>query len=184
MIGRPVAERSRRSTADLRDRGCHERRLTDCRTPGTEQHIHHKSRHESEQLFSRLIWRHLFYEQRAADHSTDYRYLLELAQGLRPGQNIFRSRMSVLTQGADRDRGDVTLVDRCRRSSEIRPAHDIAGTNLRRPPAQGVSGEHSGPHERPLASCGFDQPLDFRVQRRDRIGLPALEEGVRRFVRR
>jgi len=45
------------------------------------------------------------------------------------------------------------------------------------------AGNHSGPQERPRESRGFDQPLDFRVQGRDRIGLPALEEGVCRFVR-
>jgi hypothetical protein len=131
VIGRPVAERSRRRSGDLCDCGCHERRLTGCRSPGVEQHIHDKSRHENEQFAPRLIWRDLFHAQRAADHMTDCRYLLELAQGLRPGQNIFGSGVSVLTQGADRDRGDVPLVDRRCRSGKIGPADDIAGADTR-----------------------------------------------------
>ena len=37
-------------------------------------------------------------------------------------------------EAADRDPGDVTLVDRSGRSVEMGPAHDIAGADLRRPP--------------------------------------------------
>jgi len=54
-----------------------------------------------------------------------------LAQRLRSAQNIFRSGVSILTQRADRDCGDVTLVDRGCRSGEIRPPHDIASTGCR-----------------------------------------------------
>ena len=117
-------------------------------SPGVEQH----SRYDSGQRAPRLVWGDLFDAQRAAEHATDYGHLLELAQGLRPGQNIFRSGVSVLTQRADRDCGDVTLVDRGCRNGEIRPADDISGANLRRPPAPGIGGEHSGPQERPLES--------------------------------
>jgi hypothetical protein len=77
--------------------------------------------------------------------------------------------------------GDVVLVDRCRRDGGVGPAHDIAGANLRTPPGPGVGGEHPGPQERPPETGSLDQPFDFRVQRRNRVGLP--EERVRRPVR-
>jgi len=138
VIGRPVAERSWRRSRDLRERGCHQRRLIDCRRPGVEQHIHDERRHVGEPLGSRVFRRHLFNTQRAADHFAHCRYLLELAQGLRPGQNILRSGVSALTQGANRNRGDVTLIDRSCSSGEMGPAYDIAGASLRRPPQQGI----------------------------------------------
>jgi hypothetical protein len=75
-----------------------------------------------------------------------------LAQRLRPGQNIFRAGVSVLTQRVDRHCGDVTLVDRARGSGEIRPPDNIPGTNLRRPLSQGICGEHRRPQERPIKS--------------------------------
>ena len=67
------------------------------------------------------------------------------------------------------------------RSGEIRPAHGIAGTNLRRPPVPGIRSEHSGPQKRPLDPRGLYQPLDFRGERSGRVGL--LKEGVCRFDR-
>jgi len=60
------------------------------RSSGVEQHIHDNRRHENEQLRSRVLQRDLFHVQRAADYTADYRFLLKLAQRLRPGQNIFR----------------------------------------------------------------------------------------------
>ena len=87
-----------------------------------------------------------------ADHPADCGYLIELAQGLRPGQNIFRTGVSILAQRADRDCGNVALVDRSCRNAKMRPAHDIAGANLRRPPAHSICGEHPGPQEGPLDS--------------------------------
>src|SRR5580698_8858828 len=87
--------------------------------------------------------------------------------------------MSVLTQRADRDCGDVTLVDRGRGNAQIRPPDNIAGANLRRPPAQGICGEHAWPQERPVKSRSFNPPFDLLSQRSGRVGL--LEERVWRL---
>ena len=61
----------------------------------------------------------------------------------------------------------------------MRPAHHIARTNLRSPPTKRICRKHSGPHERPLASGRFDQPLDLLEHRSEQIGL--LEQRVLRF---
>ncbi len=63
----------------------------------------------------------------------------------------------------------------------MRPTHEIAGANLRRPPANGIGGEHSGPEKRPLQSRCLNQRLDSFGQRSCRIRL--LKEGVWCFDR-
>jgi hypothetical protein len=97
------------------------------------------------QLLPRLERRDLFDAQRAAGHAADYGQLLEPGQRLRAGENIFRSGMPLLAQGAHCDGGNVAVVDGSGRGGEIGPAHD--------------------------------------VQVRDGIGLTALKEQVRCFVR-
>jgi len=78
--------------------------LADGRAPGLEQHIYCGQRPDRQQLAPGLVWRDFFDAQRAADHSGDCGHLLELAQRLRPGQNIFRSGVSIPTQRTHRDR--------------------------------------------------------------------------------
>ena len=88
------------------------RRLALGGIPCLQQHIYGGQRPDREQLAPRLIGRDLLDAQRVADHPADCGHLLELAQGLRPGQNIFRTGVSILAQRADRDCGNVALVDR------------------------------------------------------------------------
>ena len=115
VIGCPFEERLWGCSNDFRECGGNVRGLADGGGPGVKQHIHGGQRPNREQLTARLVWRDLFDARRAAEHAADRGYLLELAQRLRSGQNIFRSGVSVLTQRADCDRCDVTLVyRRCR----------------------------------------------------------------------
>ena len=65
---------------------------------------------------------------------------------------MLRAGMSVFTERAYRDRGDISLVDWRGRNFEVWLAHYVAGSYLRRPPAQGVRSEHPWPQERPLKS--------------------------------
>src|SRR5215831_19478094 len=117
--------------------------------------------------------------KRPTNRSTDRGYLFGLSQGLRPGQNIFRSGVSVLAQGTDRDGGNISFVNRGCRNIGIWPTHDIAGANLRSPPAQGVCGEHSWPQECPFNPRGLDELLYLLNHDSMRIWL--LEERMWRF---
>ena len=66
-----------KSAATCSIRGRHVRRLADGGSPCREQHIHRNQRPDGEQLRPRLVWRDLFDAQRAADHATDSRHLLD-----------------------------------------------------------------------------------------------------------
>jgi hypothetical protein len=78
--------------------------------------------------------------------------------------------MSVLAQDADRDRCDITFVDRRCDGTRVGPAHDIACTDLWGPPDPGICSERGGPQEGLADVRHLNQALNLGVQRRDRIG--------------
>jgi len=124
VIDCPVAECPCRCPRNIRDSGCNKCRLADRGCPRVQQHIYNWQRYHSQQLATRFCRRYFFEAQRTSDRFTDYAYLLELAQGLRPGQNIFRS-VPVLTQGAHRDCSNIALMDRRSWRLCVGPAHDV-----------------------------------------------------------
>ena len=79
--------------------------------------------------------------------------------------------MPRFAQRAHGDGRDIAFVNGRRDSSGAGPAYDIARTDLRRPPPQRICRERAGPQESPLDARRFSQPLDPRVQRRNRIRL-------------
>lgn len=180
VIGHPSPERSRRPAGDLFNPGGDERGLAESGGPCVEQHVHHRRR--GLEFLPRLVRRHLLEAQRPADHLADRHHLLALGHGFGTGQDIILSIVPVVQQGTGRDRRDVPFMDWRRRGVAIGPAHDVAGADLRRPPEQGIGGEHPGPEERPFEPRRLDRTLDVRVHRRHRVGL--LEERMRRLVRR
>src|SRR5580704_9503508 len=105
VIAGPIEERPCWRSCGLSNGRCNEGGLADPGRPSVEQNVHDGPRHDRDQFTARLVWRNLFDAQRAADHATYCGHLLELAQRLRPGQNIFRAGVSVLTQRVDRHCG-------------------------------------------------------------------------------
>src|SRR5215467_14292345 len=103
MIGGPIEERVRRCSCDLCNCGGHQCRLAYCGGPGVEQHIEQRRGPDGDPLTPPLVGWDLFEAERAPNRTTDGGYLLRVSQGLRPGQNIFSSCVSVLAQGADGD---------------------------------------------------------------------------------
>src|SRR5439155_5017612 len=74
------------------------------------------------------------------------------------GRNNYLCRLKLETLhaeglfGSRELRNFQSLIGRGRRSVEVRPTHDVARANLRRPEMPGVSCEHAGPQKRPLHS--------------------------------
>jgi hypothetical protein len=149
--------------------------------PGVEQHIYDGCGHKRAPFTTRFIWRELFNAQEAAECAADCRYLLGLSKGLWPGKNIFRAIMPVFAQRAYRDGGHVALVNRSGWNAKIRPAHYVAGSNLRSPPVQGICGKNSGSQEGPRKVRRLDQLLNMLYKGAGGIGL--LEERMQRFKR-
>jgi hypothetical protein len=177
VVRHQVSEGARRNSGDVRNRGCDECGLTDCGSPCIERHIHDACGHYTEQFLTRFVRRNLFDVQRAADYATDDGYLFEPGQRVGPGLNIVCSGGSVFAQGVDCHASYVSLVNRCSGGGRWGPAHDVAGTNLRSPPAQNVAANMPG---RRTVHCS----PEFSMRRSiclGRIGL--LEERARCFVR-
>ena len=116
------------SSCDLLECGGNESKLADRRGPGVEQHVDGRGRPREGPLTARFVWRHRFDAESAADGAADGGELFELAQGLGSGEHVLCRKVPVIAQHADPDCSDVALVDRDRRSGEMRPAHKVACT--------------------------------------------------------
>ena len=152
-----------------------------CGGPGVEEHVDGGERADGEEFAARLVGSDFFGAQVAAEHAGDDRDLCGMRERLRAGEDVFGAGVAGVAQGADGDGGDVALVDRSGGNGEIRPAHDVASANLRRPPKQGVGGEHAWAEKGPRDAGSFDGAFDLFEHRPEQIGL--LKERVRRFER-
>jgi len=149
--------------------------------PGVEEHVDGRERAEGEEFATRSVGREFFDAQVAAEHVGDDRDLFGVSERLRAGEDVFGAGVAWVAQGVDGYGGDVALVDRRGGNGEIRPAHDVARANLRRPPKQSIGGEHAGAEKGPRNAGGFDGAFDLFEHGAKQIGL--LKERVRRFER-
>jgi hypothetical protein len=85
--------------------------------------------------------------------------LLDLGQGLGPGQDVVGAEVSVVGERANGDGGDIALVDQRAGRLTVGPAYDAGRSDLVGP-HQGVGGEPGRLEERPLGGGPLDGALD------------------------
>ena len=128
------------------------------------------------------LGRHLVEHEVPADDVPDGRQLLTLCQRVRPGQHVVVILVAFVAERANRDGCDVALVNGRGLRGAMKPAHDLAVSNLRCPPIAEVQRERTGSQYGPWRPGLLDQIFDALVHVPERIGL--LKKGMVRSNRR